>query len=100
MADISEVLELLKDAQVHASEGRMDDVQWLLLVDWPEAHPRGQLLDGTGADTLGRSASEITTSRNARFTALISLTDNTPQLSTQKSRYELSPSSISNFNES
>jgi hypothetical protein len=30
MADIGEVLELLKDAQEHASEGRTEDVQWLL----------------------------------------------------------------------
>jgi hypothetical protein len=30
MADRGEVLELLKDAQEHASEGRMADVQWLL----------------------------------------------------------------------
>jgi hypothetical protein len=30
MTDTDEVLEMLKEAQEHASEGRMDDVQWLL----------------------------------------------------------------------
>jgi hypothetical protein len=38
MADIGEVLELHKDAQEHASEGRMDDVQWLLRKLPRQAH--------------------------------------------------------------